>query len=63
MAKFNAVAKLTHPRHVLNSPLGGVTAVQAGPLDADYLRKLAKELGVSAMLEDLLSGKLRPKQT
>jgi hypothetical protein len=41
----------------------GVVAVQAGALDVDYLRTWATELGVLGALEDLLSGRIRPKQT
>jgi len=41
----------------------GMVAVQAGSLDNDYLKKWAGELHLSAELEDLLSGKIKPKQT
>ena len=41
----------------------GVVAVQRDALDLDYLRRRAKEMGVDATLEDLLSGAIRPKQT
>ena len=41
----------------------GVVAVQAGKLDLSYLRRWAGELNVSATLEDLLAGKIAPKQT
>jgi hypothetical protein len=41
----------------------GVVAVQGNALDGDYLRKWAREIGVSATLEDLLGGKIRPKVT
>jgi hypothetical protein len=41
----------------------GVAAVQAGALDTDYLRRWARELGVADILEDLLKGDIKPKQT
>lgn len=41
----------------------GVFAVQADDLDMDYLKLWAAKLGVSAELGDLISGKLRPKNT
>ncbi len=41
----------------------GVVAVQAGALDSGYLRRWARELSLLNELEDLLSGKIRPKQT
>jgi len=41
----------------------GVVAVQGSVLDRDYLRKWAGELGVAEKLEDLLSGRIRPKTT
>lgn len=41
----------------------GVVAVQRGALDLAYLRKWAQELGATKGLEDLLSGRTRPKQT
>jgi hypothetical protein len=41
----------------------GVVAVQGAGLDTVYLRRWAAELGVASLLEDLLSGKIRPKQT
>jgi hypothetical protein len=41
----------------------GVVAVQKDDLDRPHLRRWAKELGVSGVLEDLLSGKIRPKST
>lgn len=41
----------------------GVVAVQADRLDHKYLRHWAKEIGVSKPLEDLLTGKIRPKST
>jgi hypothetical protein len=41
----------------------GVVAVQGDALDVEYLRHWAKELKVTATLEDLFSGKLRPKHT
>jgi hypothetical protein len=36
---------------------------QADDLDLDYLKHLAARLEVSAELDDLISGKLRPKNT
>ena len=41
----------------------GVFAVQRGRLDETYLRRWAMELGVSASLEDVLSGRIAPKTT
>jgi hypothetical protein len=41
----------------------GVVAVQGSALDHSYLRRWAGEVGVSAALEDLLSGRTRPKLT
>lgn len=41
----------------------GVVAVQSEALDADYLKHWAKELAVSDVLNDLLAGRIRPKQT
>lgn len=41
----------------------GVALVQAGSLDLGYLRRLAADLGVTGVLEDLLGGKIRPKST
>jgi len=41
----------------------GVVAVQAAALDVTYLRRWAAELGVAPVLEDLLAGRIRLKQT
>ena len=41
----------------------GVVSVQAGALDTAYLRRWAAELRVSPVLEDLLSGRIKPKNT
>jgi len=41
----------------------GVVAVQAGTLDKHYLRRWAAELKLSADVERLLSGEIKPKQT
>jgi hypothetical protein len=41
----------------------GVMAVQAGALDANYLKHWAHELNLTGELEKLLSGKIKPKQT
>ncbi|MHB8899530.1 MAG: hypothetical protein ACYC6Y_12345 [Thermoguttaceae bacterium] len=41
----------------------GVYAVQSDMLDADYLRRWAVSLGVQRDLEDLVTGKIRPKTT
>lgn len=41
----------------------GVVAVQHGRLDEAYMRRWAQALSVSAVLEDLFSGKIRPKTT
>jgi hypothetical protein len=41
----------------------GVFAVQRGSLDREYMKHWAEELDVSAQLDDLLTGRLRPKNT
>jgi hypothetical protein len=41
----------------------GVVAVQADALDKNYLRHWAQELKLAAELGNLLSGKIKPKQT
>jgi hypothetical protein len=41
----------------------GVVSVQRGSLDESYLRRWAAELGVTTVLEDLLTGRIRPKST
>lgn len=41
----------------------GVVAVQGDALDVGYLRHWAKELNVTDVLSDLLTGKIRPKRT
>jgi hypothetical protein len=41
----------------------GVVAVQADALDKNHLRRWAQELKVTAELEGLLSGEIKPKQT
>lgn len=41
----------------------GVIAVQAESLDKDYLRHWARELQLGKELEQLLGGKIKPKQT
>ena len=41
----------------------GVVAVQSGKLDGAYLKGWAEALGVSAELNRLLSGQIRPKRT
>jgi len=41
----------------------GVAAVQSGSLDLDYLKLWACELRVGDILEDLLGGRIKPKQT
>ena len=41
----------------------GVVAVQADALDKTYLKQWAKELGLAAELERLLSGDIKPKHT
>jgi hypothetical protein len=41
----------------------GIAAVQKGALDEDYLRRWAHELQVAPTLEDILNGKIKPKQT
>jgi hypothetical protein len=41
----------------------GIMAVQGHELDRDYLERWARELGVAAVLRDLLDGRIRPKST
>jgi hypothetical protein len=41
----------------------GVVSVQRGRLDEAYLRKWADELGVTGVLEDVLSSRIKPKST
>jgi hypothetical protein len=41
----------------------GMVVVQADALDKDYLKHWARELKLTAELEDLLSGKIKPKRT
>jgi hypothetical protein len=41
----------------------GIVAVQGGTLDINYLRQWAQELKLTAELERLLSGKIKPKNT
>jgi hypothetical protein len=41
----------------------GVMAVQAEALDKNYLKQWARELKLTAELEKLLSGEIKPKQT
>lgn len=41
----------------------GVVAVQAGALDKNYLGQWAQELRLTAELERLMSGEIKPKQT
>ena len=43
--------------------VAGVVHVQRGELDESYLRQWAAELGLSADLEDVMSGRIKPKQT
>ena len=45
------------------SDAAGVLAVQAERLDLQYLKQWAQELELGGDLENLLSGKIRPKQT
>jgi hypothetical protein len=51
------------PSERQRSDAAGVVAVQADRLDHAYLRHWAAELGVSTVLDDLLSGRIRPKTT
>ena len=41
----------------------GIVAVQKGALDESYMQHWAKELGVTDKLGEVLSGKIKPKQT
>jgi hypothetical protein len=41
----------------------GIVSVQGGALDSAYLHRWATELGVGDVLEDLLSGRIKPKNT
>lgn len=45
------------------SDAAGVVSVQGEQLDTDYLRRWADELNVRATVDDLLSGRIRPKST
>jgi hypothetical protein len=45
------------------SDAAGIVAVQKGALDENYLRRWAVELNVEQKLEEVLSGKIKPKQT
>ena len=45
------------------SDAAGVVAVQAEALDKNYLKRWAKDLKLTGELEDVLSGKIKPKQT
>ena len=45
------------------SDAAGVVAVQAGALDTSYLRRWAQELSLNNELQDLLGGRIKPKQT
>ncbi len=45
------------------SDAAGVVAVQGGALDSHYLKHWADKLDVRDVLNDLLAGKIRPKQT
>ena len=40
-----------------------VAIIQKDRLDLNYLRRWARELGVIPTLEDVLSGKIKPKET
>ena len=41
----------------------GIVAVQQDALDTNYLQRWANELGVTQKLDDVLTGKIKPKQT
>lgn len=41
----------------------GIAVVQKGILDLAYLRNWATEIGVVSTLEDVLAGRIKPKQT
>jgi len=41
----------------------GVVAVQGEALDSDYMKHWARQLNVLDQLDDLLAGRIRPKQT
>jgi hypothetical protein len=41
----------------------GIAVIQQKMLDLTYLRRWAKEIGVVSTLEDVLGGKIKPKQT
>jgi hypothetical protein len=43
--------------------MAGVLASQQGKLDLDYLRKWAASIGESSLLEEVLSGKIKVKDT
>ena len=50
-------------QELLLGDVAGVVHIQRGKLDESYLRRWAVELEVSAELETVLSGALRPKRT
>ena len=54
--------RITPSERQLNDA-AGVFAVQRDSLDLEYMRDWAKELQVSDKLDDILSGKIRPKIT
>ncbi len=41
----------------------GIVAVQQGMLDEGYMQTWANELGVTEKLNEVLNGKIKPKQT
>ena len=45
------------------SDAAGIVAVQGQTLDRDYMTHWAAQLGVSDTLNDLLTGKIKPKNT
>ena len=54
--------KLTPSDRQLGDAAGAV-AVQVNSLDRAYLRRWASQLDVAATLDDLITGKIRPKTT
>jgi hypothetical protein len=54
--------RITPSERQLNDA-AGVFAVQRELLDLEYMRGWAKELQVSEKLDDIMSGKIRPKST
>lgn len=57
------VAYMVTPSERQRYDAAGVFAVQQATLDLNYMKLWAVELGVLQTLQDILDGKLKPKQT